>query len=71
MNAGVPEVINSVVDGMKGQPVAIALIVINLIFLGVFYLLINSVNARTATELDRNDKLVLQLIAQCAPGAKN
>lgn len=68
MNPGLPEeagkVATSVVESLKVQPVSLALIVLNVIFLIVGYLILAKINDRSAADSQRADDLIAKL-AQC------
>jgi len=54
-------VVNSVIEGLKGQPVILALILINLCFLGFVAYIAHKVSI----ENDDQRKAVLALMQQC------
>lgn len=58
------KVATNVVDSLKAQPVSLALIVLNVIFLIVGYLILAKVSDRSAAEAQRADDLIAKL-AQC------
>lgn len=69
MNPGLSEeagkVATSVVDSLRGHPISLALIVLNVIFLIVGYLILVKVNDRAAADMLRADELIAKLV-QCA-----
>lgn len=68
MNPGLPEeagkVATGVVDSLKTQPISLALIVLNVIFLIVGYLILAKISDRSAADSLRADELIAKL-AQC------
>lgn len=70
MNPGLSEeagkVASGVVDSLKTQPISLALIVLNVIFLFVGYLILAKISDRAEADMLRADELVAKL-AQCAP----
>lgn len=70
MNPGPAEeagkVVSGVVDSLKAQPISLALIVLNVIFLCVGYLIMAKVSDRAEADMLRADALIAKL-AQCAP----
>lgn len=60
------KVASGVVDSLKAQPISLALIVLNVIFLCVGYFILAKVSDRAAADMLRADELIAKL-AQCAP----
>jgi hypothetical protein len=58
-------VAGSVVEGLKAQPLALALVVVNLMFLfgGVFFL--HELGGETASAQLRKDELMVKLVERC------
>jgi len=69
MNPGISEdvskVAQSIVEGMKAQPIALGLVVLNLVFLAVFYLLFSALNVRTTADLERSDAIIVKMLEKC------
>jgi hypothetical protein len=53
--------LNNLVDGMRLQPLAFALVIVNLAFLAGFTLLFREV----AQSTERKDALIIQMLQQC------
>lgn len=70
MNPGLSEeagkVAVTVVDSLRSQPISLALIVLNVIFLVVGYFILSKVSDRAAADMLRADELIAKLV-QCAP----
>lgn len=70
MSPGLPEeagkVAAGVVDSLKSQPISLALIVLNVIFLVIGYLILAKVSDRAAADMLRADELIAKLATQCA-----
>lgn len=70
MNPGLSEeagkVATTVVESLRSQPISLALIVLNVIFLIVGYLILAKVSDRAAADMLRADELIAKL-TQCAP----
>lgn len=62
----VGKVASGVVEGLRAQPISLALIVLNIIFLFVGYLVLTKVSDRAAADMLRADELIAKLV-QCAP----
>ena len=69
MNPGVVEeggkVATGVIEALKSQPIALALIVMNIIFVGAVGLGAHALNIRTTQRYQAQDELIHKLIAQC------
>lgn len=70
MNPGLAEesskVAVSVVDSLRSQPISLALIVLNVIFLITGYFILAKVADRSAAEAIRADEMIVKLVAQCS-----
>jgi hypothetical protein len=62
------KVATGIVDGLKSQPLSLALIVLNLTFIVFTAWLAYTVNARTTHQYDVKDALIAKLIEQCRDG---
>ena len=58
-------VAKGVVEGLKNQPLSLALIVMNLIFVLFMAWLANEFNARTTHQYEVKDQLITKLIDKC------
>jgi hypothetical protein len=69
MNPGAVEegakVATGIVDGLKAQPLSLALIVLNLTFIFFTAWLAYTINQRTTHQYEVKDKLIAQLIERC------
>ena len=69
MNPGAVEegakVATGVIEGLKQQPLALALIVMNVVFIGFAVWVLQSLNARTVHQYEVKDQLIAQLIDKC------
>ena len=68
MNGAIEEgaaVAKGVVEGLKSQPLSLALIVLNLVFVGFVAWLANEFNARTTHQYEVKDQLIARLIDKC------
>ena len=69
MNPGAIEegakVASGVVEGLKSQPLSLALIVVNLVFVGFVAWLAYSFNERTTHQYEVKDQLIAKLLDQC------
>ena len=74
MNPGAIEegakVAGGVVEGLKQQPLSLALIVLNLAFIGLTAWLAYNINLRTTHQYEVKDALIERLIEQCRDGKK-
>jgi hypothetical protein len=59
------KVATSVVDGLKSQPLSLALIIMNLVFVGFVAWLANEFNERTTHQYEVKDQLIAKLLDQC------
>lgn len=70
MNPGpveeVGHVATSVVDSLKSQPISLALIVLNVIFLITGYFILAKVSDRSSADAQRADDLIAKLVLQCS-----
>lgn len=55
-----------VVDGLKGQPLALALVVINVLFLGAALWLFHETGATAIADRDHRNKMEQHLMTSCA-----
>jgi hypothetical protein len=62
------EAVSGFVDAMKSQPLALALVVMNIALLAVFYFIVQSVEARHKIVSEERAQLV-SLLAHCRSGA--
>jgi len=72
MNPGAIEegakVASGVVEGLKQQPLALALIIMNVVFIAFAVWVLQSLNARTVHQYEVKDQLIAKLIEQCKDG---
>ena len=61
-------VAKSVVEGLKGQPLSLALIAMNMVFVLFVGWLAWTFNARTTHQYEIKDALIAKLIQQCTDG---
>ena len=59
------KVASSVVEGLRAQPLSLALIVVNLVFVGFVAWIANEFNQRTTHQYEVKDQLIARLIDQC------
>lgn len=59
------KVAGGVVEGLKSQPLALALIVVNLLFLGAGAYVLNAVAGLGGAQNERKDALLSQLAKNC------
>jgi hypothetical protein len=59
-----------IVDGLKSQPLSLALIVLNLAFISLTAWLAYTINERTTRQYEVKDQLIERLIEQCRDGKK-
>lgn len=75
MNPGAVEegskVAQGVIEALKSQPIALALIVMNIIFVGAVSAGAYSLNIRTTARYAAQDALIHKLIDQCHFGSKS
>jgi len=60
------KVATGVVEGLKSQPIALALIVMNVIFVGAAAYAAHELNVRTTSRYEAQDALIHRLLEQCA-----
>ena len=69
MNPGAVEegakVATTVVEGLKNQPLSLALIVLNVVFILFVGWLAHEFNQRTNHQYETKDQLIMRLIDQC------
>jgi len=75
MNPGAVEegakVASGVVEGLKSQPLSLALIVVNLTFIGFMGWIAHEFNQRTTHQYEVKDQLIAKLLDQCKPGQQS
>ena len=59
------KVASGVVEGLKNQPLSLALVVLNLIFILFMAWLANQFNTRTNHQYEVKDQLIARLIDKC------
>ena len=59
------KVASGVVEGLKSQPLSLALIVMNVIFIGFAVWVLQSLNARTVHQYEVKDQLIAKLVDKC------
>jgi hypothetical protein len=62
----IERVASDVVSSLKDKPLALALVVVNVLFLAVTSYVLSSVKAST----ERRDKLITELVTNCRPGER-
>jgi hypothetical protein len=69
MNPGAIEegakVATGVVEGLRSQPLSLALIVMNIVFVGFIWSIFTQLNTRTTHQYEVKDELIVKLISQC------
>jgi len=74
MNPGAVEegakVASGVVDALRAQPIALALIVMNIIFVGAVSAGAYALNIRTTQRYEAQDALIHKLLDQCRPAGR-
>jgi hypothetical protein len=65
------KVATSVVEGLKSQPLSLALIAMNVIFVLFVAWLANQFNARTTHQYEVKDQLIAKLLDQCKTGQQS
>ena len=74
MNPGAVEegakVATGVIEGLKSQPIALALIVMNVIFVGATFAGAYYLNIRTTARYEAQDMLIHKLLDQCLASKK-
>lgn len=58
------------VDALKSQPLALALVIINVLFLVAGGFVLHHVSAAITTERESRNALLAQIIASCGPSLK-
>ena len=61
-------VATGVIDGLKTQPLSLALVVMNIVFVVFIWWLASTVNLRTEHQYQVKDELIARLLDQCAKG---
>ena len=64
------KVATSVIDGLKSQPLSLALIVINVVFIGFVWWAFSTLNERTIHQYEVKDALISKLLEQCTKDGK-
>ena len=64
------KVATSVVDGLKAQPLALALIIMNVVFMAFAAWITHSINERTIRQFEVKDALIAKLVDQCKENPK-
>jgi hypothetical protein len=59
------KVASSVIEGLRGQPLSLALVVLNMVFIVFVAWLSYTVNARTEHQYQVKDELIIKLIEKC------
>ena len=59
------KVATTVVEGLRAQPLSLALIVVNLVFVGFVAWIANEFNQRMTHQYEVKDQLIARLIDQC------
>ena len=59
------KVASGLIEGLKAQPLSLALITMNLVFVLLFAFLFWSLNDRTVHQYEVKDKLIEKLVAEC------
>jgi hypothetical protein len=54
-----------VVEALRAQPLALALIVMNVVFVVFFWSIFTQLNTRTTHQYEVKDDLIVKLITQC------
>jgi hypothetical protein len=69
MNPGAVEegakVATGIVEGLRTQPLSLALIVVNLVFIGFMAWIAHEFNVRTTHQYEVKDQLITKLLDQC------
>jgi len=65
------KVATSVVEGLKSQPLSLALIVVNLVFVLFVGWLAHEFNERTTNQYAVKDQLIAKLLDQCKTGQQS
>jgi len=67
-NGGITEVATSTIDAMKSTPLAVALLAVNLGFLGFTTYLVSEASKNARSREVSHNELVLAILKECAPG---
>jgi hypothetical protein len=59
------KVATGVVEGLRAQPLSLALIVVNVVFVAFFAWIANEFNQRTTHQYEVKDQLITRLIDKC------
>ena len=74
MNPGAVEegasVAKGVIEALKSEPISLALIVMNVIFVGVMAFGAYALNIRTTARYEAQDVLIHKLLDQCRPAGR-
>jgi hypothetical protein len=65
------KVATSVVEGLRSQPLSLALIVVNLVFVVFVGWLAHEFNQRTISQYAIKDALIAKLLDECKPGQQS
>jgi hypothetical protein len=75
MNPGAVEegaaVAKGVVEGLRAQPLSLALIVMNVVFVVFIWSIFTQLNTRTTHQYEVKDELIVKLISQCKPNQQS
>ena len=75
MNPGAVEegakVATGIVEGLRTQPLSLALIVVNLVFIGFMAWIAHEFNVRTTHQYEVKDQLITKLLDQCRPNQQS
>ena len=64
------KVATSVIESMKSQPLALAVIVVNVLFLVAGLWFLHEIAALTSARQQRSDQLLVELVRDCGGAAK-
>ena len=59
------KVATDIVEGLRTQPLSLALIVVNLVFIGFMAWIAHEFNVRTTHQYEVKDQLITKLLDQC------
>jgi len=65
------EVAKTVIGALKGEPISLALIIMNVIFVGVMGFGAYALNIRTTARYEAQDQLIHKLLDQCHLGGRS
>ena len=65
------KVAHGVIEGLKSQPISLALIVINIVFVVFTWYIAHEINQRTEHQYEVKDQLISKLLEQCAKGNRS